>query len=157
MSDIGPIKLVGSTPAINSDAADKAVRNNQGDVAPKAKPAVDIKVDEKAVEKAAAEVANSINAVAETSLSFSVDPFSRMVVTVRAVGSDEIIRQFPPEEFMTVAKFIAAQNPDSLDEDFLKGVLLTNTPKLARFLHNLLEVKILTLGVSPQLAPLGQV
>lgn len=124
MSDIGPIKLVGSTPAINSDAADKAVRNNQGDVAPKAKPAVDIKVDEKAVEKAAAEVANLINAVAETSLSFSVDQdLSRMVVTVRAVGSDEIIRQFPPEEFMTVAKFIAAQNPDSLDEDFLKGVL----------------------------------
>ena len=46
-----------------------------------------------------------------------------MVVAVRAVGSDEIIRQFPPEEFMTVAKFIAAQDPESLNEDFLKGIL----------------------------------
>ena len=46
-----------------------------------------------------------------------------MVVAVRAVGSDEIIRRFPPEEFLTVAKFIAAQNPDEMDEDFLKGIL----------------------------------
>jgi uncharacterized FlaG/YvyC family protein len=46
-----------------------------------------------------------------------------MVVAVRAVGSDEIIRQFPPEEFITVAKFIASQAPGMVDEDFLKGVL----------------------------------
>ena len=46
-----------------------------------------------------------------------------MVVAVRAVGSDEIIRQFPPEEFITVAKFIAAQNPESMSDDFLKGIL----------------------------------
>ena len=46
-----------------------------------------------------------------------------MVVTVREVGSDEIIRQFPPEEFITVAKHIAAQNPDLMDEDYLKGIL----------------------------------
>lgn len=60
----------------------------------------------------------------ETALKFSVEEdLSRMVVAVRAVGSDEIIQQFPPEEFISVAKFIAAQNPDVLDEDFLKGVL----------------------------------
>ena len=124
MSDIGPITSVVSTPAINADAAEKALRNKQGDVAQIAKPAIDIKTDEKAVVKMAAEVATVVNAVSETSLSFSVDQdLSRMVVAVRAVGSDEIIRQFPPEEFMTVAKFIAAQDPDSLDEDFLKGIL----------------------------------
>lgn len=124
MSDIGPITSVVSTPAINADAAEKALPNKQGDVAQIVKPAVDIKTDEKAVVKAVAEVATAVNAVSETSLSFSVDKdLSRMVVAVRAVGSDEIIRQFPPEEFMTVAKFIAAQDPDSLDEDFLKGIL----------------------------------
>jgi len=65
-----------------------------------------------------------VNSVSETSLSFSVEQdLSRMVVSVRAVGSDEIIRQFPPEEFITVAKFIAAQNPDAMSDDFLKGIL----------------------------------
>ena len=124
MSDIGPITSVVSTPAINADAAEKALRNKQGDVSQIAKPTIEIKTDEKAVVKAVAEVATAVNAVSETSLSFSVDKdLSRMVVAVRAVGSDEIIRQFPPEEFMTVAKFIAAQDPDSLDEDFLKGIL----------------------------------
>jgi len=124
MTDIGPITSVVSTPAINADAAEKTLPNKQGDVAQIVKPAIDIKTDEKAVVKAVAEVATAVNAVSETSLSFSVDKdLSRMVVAVRAVGSDEIIRQFPPEEFMTVAKFIAAQDPDSLDEDFLKGIL----------------------------------
>jgi len=60
----------------------------------------------------------------DTSLSFRIEEdLSRMVVAVRAVGSDEIIRQFPPEEFITVAKFIAAQNPEMIDEDYLKGIL----------------------------------
>jgi uncharacterized FlaG/YvyC family protein len=60
----------------------------------------------------------------DTSVSFKVEEeLSRMVVTVREVGSDEIIRQFPPEEFITVAKHIAAQNPDLMDEDYLKGIL----------------------------------
>lgn len=124
MSDIGPISSASPTPEINSHAAETAVRNKHADVAHVAEPAMDIKADEKAVVKAVVEVETLVNAVSETSLSFSVDKeLSRMVVAVRAVGSDEIIRQFPPEEFMTVAKFIAAQNPDSLDEDFLKGIL----------------------------------
>jgi len=60
----------------------------------------------------------------KTNLRFSVEEdLKRMVVAVRAVGSDEIIQQFPPEEFIAVAKFIASQNPDVVDEDFLKGVL----------------------------------
>ena len=43
--------------------------------------------------------------MSETSLSFSVEEdLNRMVVAVRAVGSDEIVRQFPPEEFLTVAE-----------------------------------------------------
>lgn len=65
-----------------------------------------------------------VSSVSDTSLSFSVEQeLSRMVVAVRAVGSDEVIRQFPPEEFITVAKFIAAQNPDHVSDDFLKGIL----------------------------------
>ena len=69
-------------------------------------------------------VSSVVSSIADVDLAFSVDEdISKMVVTVRAVGSDEIIRQFPPEEFLSVAKFIAAQNPDALDEDFLKGLL----------------------------------
>lgn len=76
------------------------------------------------VKRVSAVLENIVNSVSDTALSFSVeDDLSRMVVAVRAVGSDEIIRQFPPEEFLTVAKFIAAQNIDQLDEDFLKGIL----------------------------------
>ena len=74
--------------------------------------------------KASEAVEVMVNKVAETSLSFSVEnELSRMVVSVRSVGSDKVIRQFPPEEFLSVAKFIAAQNPDELSEDFLKGIL----------------------------------
>ena len=77
------------------------------------------------LEKAASEVEKVVNSAAsDTSLSFRIEEdLSRMVVAVRAVGSDEIIRQFPPEEFITVAKFIAAQNPEMIDEDYLKGIL----------------------------------
>ena len=77
------------------------------------------------LEKAALEVEKVVNSVTnDTSLSFRIEEgLSRMVVAVRAVGSDEIIRQFPPEEFITVAKFIAAQNPEMIDEDYLKGIL----------------------------------
>lgn len=77
------------------------------------------------LEKAAVEVEKVVNSVvSDTSLSFRIEEdLSRMVVAVRAVGSDEIIRQFPPEEFITVAKFIAAQDPEMVEEDYLKGIL----------------------------------
>lgn len=72
----------------------------------------------------AVSVERLVNAVTDTSLSFSVESeLSRMVVAVRAVGSDEIIRQFPPQEFITVAKFIEAQRPEDMNDDFLKGIL----------------------------------
>lgn len=82
-------------------------------------------VSRKEIEIAAADVERVVNeATKDTNLSFRIEEdLSRMVVSVRAVGSDEIIRQFPPEEFITVAKFIASQTPDMVDEDFLKGVL----------------------------------
>ena len=58
------------------------------------------------------------------SLSFTIDDeLSRMIISVRAVGSDEIIRQFPPEEFISVAKYIASQDSSEINEDFLKGIL----------------------------------
>jgi uncharacterized FlaG/YvyC family protein len=92
------------------------------------KPVITVRADElskDSLEKSAKTVENVVNAVTQdTSLSFRVEEdLSRMVVAVRAVGSDEIIRQFPPEEFITVAKFIASQDPGMVDEDFLKGVL----------------------------------
>jgi uncharacterized FlaG/YvyC family protein len=73
---------------------------------------------------ASASLQDIVNKVSETAVSFSVEQeLSRMVVAVRAVGSDEVIRQFPPEEFITVAKFIAAQNPEMISENYLKGIL----------------------------------
>ena len=82
-------------------------------------------VSKDSLEKSAKTVEKVVNAISQdTSLSFrNEEDLSRMVVAVRAVGSDEIIRQFPPEEFITVAKFIASQDPGMVDEDFLKGVL----------------------------------
>jgi uncharacterized FlaG/YvyC family protein len=66
----------------------------------------------------------SIPAISDTSLSFSIEEqLNRMVVAVRAVGSDELVRQFPPEEFLTVAKFLASQSADQLSDDYLKGLL----------------------------------
>lgn len=85
---------------------------------------IDSSVSMEELAVATSQVSIVVNEVAPTSLSFSIEEdLSRMVVSVRAVGSDEIIRQFPPEEFLTVAKFIAAQNPDEMSEDFLKGIL----------------------------------
>ena len=72
----------------------------------------------------ASDVQAIVNSVSDTSLSFSVEKeLSRMIVAVRAIGSDEIIKQFPPEEFISVAKFIAEQSAEMIDEDFLKGIL----------------------------------
>ena len=54
---------------------------------------------------AANDVEAKINPVVGKDLSFSVEnELNRMVLVVRAVGSDEIVRQFPPDEFLTVAK-----------------------------------------------------
>ena len=82
-------------------------------------------VSEQGLESFASEVEAAVNiAVQDTSLSFRVEEdLSRMVVIVRAVGSDEIIRQFPPEEFITFAKHLAKLSQDMIDEDYLKGVL----------------------------------
>lgn len=71
-----------------------------------------------------AAVEKLVNSVVGNDVTFSVDQdLNRTVVIVREVGSDEVIRQFPPDEFITVAKFIADQNPDALDQDYLKGLL----------------------------------
>lgn len=79
------------------------------------------------IESASTELALTVKKVSDTDLSFSVEnELNKMVVVVRAVGSDEIIRQFPPEEFITVAKFIAQQNPDEISDELLKGILFDN-------------------------------
>lgn len=83
----------------------------------------DGEVSREELSEAATSLQRTINSIANVSLSFSVEnDLSRMVVSV-SMGSGEIIRQFPPEEFITVAKFIAQQERDVIDEDFLKGIL----------------------------------
>lgn len=98
---------------------------NSPDIAQNAPEPKATEVSEQELESFIGEVEAVVNAVAlDTSLSFRVEEeLSRMVVAVRAVGSDEIIRQFPPEEFITVAKHLAKLSPDLMDEDYLKGVL----------------------------------
>jgi uncharacterized FlaG/YvyC family protein len=128
MADLNPINgLVGSVSGARAVESTQQLTESKTAVDLK-KPVITIRPDEVSkdgLEKSAKTVENVVNAVTQdTSLSFRVEEdLSRMVVAVRAVGSDEIIRQFPPEEFITVAKFIASQDPGMVDEDFLKGVL----------------------------------
>jgi uncharacterized FlaG/YvyC family protein len=126
MGDISPIVSEPATldlslkSGLQADESSQSQKRSRPDV--RAEAAMEVR--EQDAVKAAADVEAAVNSVADTALSFSVDKeLSRMIITVTAVGSDEIIRQFPPEEFITVAKVIAAQNPDTLDEDFLKGIL----------------------------------
>lgn len=128
MADLNPINgLVGSVSGARAVEGAQQLTESKTAVDLK-KPVITVRPDEVSkdgLEKSAKTVEKVVNAVTQdTSLSFRVEEdLSRMVVAVRAVGSDEIIRQFPPEEFITVAKFIASQDPGMVDEDFLKGVL----------------------------------
>ena len=128
MVDVNSVNgLVGSVSGLRSpEAAQQLVDSKIGDDLKE--PVITVRSDEvskEGLEQSVETVEKVVNAVTrDTSLSFRVEEgLSRMVVAVRAVGSDEIIRQFPPEEFITVAKFIASQDPGMVDEDFLKGVL----------------------------------
>lgn len=128
MADLNPINgLVGSVSGARAVEGAQQLTESEKAIDLK-KPVITVTPDEASkdgLEKSAKAVEKVVNAVTQdTSLSFRVEEdLSRMVVAVRAVGSDEIIRQFPPEEFITVAKFIASQDPGMVDEDFLKGVL----------------------------------
>ena len=128
MADLNPINgLVGSISGARSIEGAQQLTESKAAVDLK-KPVITVRPDDVSkdgLEKSAKTVEKVVNAVTQdTSLSFRVEEdLSRMVVAVRAVGSDEIIRQFPPEEFITVAKFIASQDPGMVNEDFLKGVL----------------------------------
>jgi uncharacterized FlaG/YvyC family protein len=111
-----------------SEPQDTSLSNTKStspDIAQDAPALKSTEVSKQELESFVGEVEAVVNAVAlDTSLSFRVEEeLSRMVVAVRAVGSNEIIRQFPPEEFITVAKHLAKLSPDLVDEDYLKGVL----------------------------------
>jgi len=126
MVEINPISVVPHNTALkienNGDVAEaksQAFGVEKNGLVPREKPTAE------GLQEVATEVERVVaEATQARSLSFSVEEdLSRMVVAVRVVGSDEIIRQFPPEEFITVARFIAAQNPEVIDEDYLKGIL----------------------------------
>ena len=128
MADLEPINhTIGfiSGPRALGDARQLSELKQADDLKKSAGTVVSDDTSEEGLISSARAVEKVVNVVVQdTSLSFRVEEeLSRMVVAVRAVGSDEIIRQFPPEEFITVAKHIAAQNPDMIDEDYLKGVL----------------------------------
>ena len=132
MVDINPLTTSGIVISGVSDpkAAGSLVKDAKADAKPtRALDAAEREqrpgAGREALEISAKEVETVVNKIAQDiSISFRVEEeLSRMVVAVRAVGSDEIIRQFPPEEFITVAKHIAAQNPDVMDGDYLKGIL----------------------------------
>lgn len=76
------------------------------------------------INKAITSINAFFDATASVSVSFSFEAdLNRTIVTVRDKTDDAIVRQFPPEEFISVAKFIAAQSPEVIDEDYLKGIL----------------------------------
>lgn len=129
MSSMDPLEKVVHNPMVSQPARSHTDSKDKidSDKVPAGESLSDLAladVDGEHLKSAFDNVSSVVSSVAGVDLAFSVDKdISKMVVTVRAVGSDEIIRQFPPEEFLSVAKFIAAQNPDVLDEDFLKGLL----------------------------------
>jgi len=129
MSGVDPLEGALHSPIVSPPARSHTDSKNQidSDKSPAGEIQSDLAVagvDGEYLKVAFDDVSSVVRSVAGVDLAFSVDEdISKMVVTVRAVGSDEIIRQFPPEEFLSVAKFIAAQNPEVLDEDFLKGLL----------------------------------
>ena len=124
MSDTSPISEVVVRPPVQVPR-DAAVKEQTRETAQSnSRNTVETDVPVETLKSAVQQVESIVNSVVDTSLSFSIDEeLSRMVVTVKAVGSDEIIRQFPPEEFITVAKFIASQEPTAMSDDFLKGIL----------------------------------
>ena len=124
MSDTSPIsEVVVRSPTQVAKGATVTVEAREGTQS-STRNVAETDVSAEALKSAVQQVESIVNSVADTSLSFSIDEeLSRMVVAVKAVGSDEIIRQFPPEEFITVAKFIASQEPTAMSDDFLKGIL----------------------------------
>lgn len=125
MSEIDPI-AVSNLPVngVKWGAPASAIETQEDRGRPVQSKSLSAPVEKEVLEAAALDVAGIVNAVSDKALQFSIEEdLNRTVVAVKAVGSDEIIRQFPPEEFITVAKFLAAQEIDALNEDFLKGIL----------------------------------
>ena len=126
MVEINPISVVPHDTALKiENNGDVAEAKSQALGAEKNGPMPSENPTAEGLQEVATEVERVVTEVTQArSLSFSVEEdLSRLVVAVRVVGSDEIIRQFPPEEFISVAKFIAAQDPEMIDEDYLKGIL----------------------------------
>ena len=121
-----PSEINAVGPAVNGQALAFSDASKKVDINPTAQEATrKTDVSPQEVVAAVADVQKFADAVSsDTNLAFSiVEELSRTVVAVRAVGSEEIIRQFPPEEFLTVAKFIAGQNPAEMSDEALKGML----------------------------------
>ena len=127
MVDINPVTILGpmALGVPEPKATALMAKDEKAETLTDARRERQTEVAREVLETSAMQVEGVVNRISQdTSLSFRVEEdLSRLVVAVRAVGSDEIIRQFPPEEFITVAKHIAAQNPEMIDEDYLKGIL----------------------------------
>ena len=78
-----------------------------------------------AVEKAITKLAGVVEKTfldSDLAFEFNEDA-DKLVVQVREVGSDKLIRQFPPEEFIQLAEFLESQDPAIFSEGYLKGLL----------------------------------
>ena len=130
MSDVDAI---GSNFSIGEPRKIAGIRDEhvlRGDAADSKMGALSAKLDESkgvAIEeiRESAKVAEEIvNAKLPQNLAFTVEDSSgRVVVAVTEVGSDKVIRQFPPEEFLTVASVLAELGRDGISEEMLKGIL----------------------------------
>lgn len=113
-----------SSPLVRVNTQANASTSSRDDVAQAEKKKAEVHFSLEELSLAASNVAAVVNKVAANSLAFEVEEgLDRVVVRVTSKGSNELVRQFPPEEFLTVAKFIAEQQNDVLSEDFLKGIL----------------------------------
>ena len=115
-----PSEINAVGPAVNGQALAFSDAAKKVDINPTAQEATKKSdVSPQDIVTAVGDVQKFADAVsADTNLAFSiVEELSRTVV------SDEVIRQFPPEEFLTVAKFIAQQNPAEMSDEALKGIL----------------------------------
>jgi len=130
MSDVDAI---GSNFSIGEPKKIASIRDDhllRGDAADTKRGVPSVKPDESKVVaiqeiRESAKVAEEIvNSKLPQDLAFSVEDSSgRVVVAVTEVGSDKVIRQFPPEEFLTVASVLAELGRDGISEEMLKGIL----------------------------------
>ena len=85
--------------------------------------AVSTSLDESDLTQAVNSVEQFTRTYMDASVKFSIDDqLGRTIITVLEPETDKVIRQFPPEEFLQVARTISEMT-DLSDKDMLIGIL----------------------------------